>query len=79
MHRPHADYLQEGIYELRTRVGRVNYRILYFFHGQEAVVLSQGFTKEKDVPKAEIEKAIANREVFEKNPKRHTEEVSAKE
>jgi hypothetical protein len=31
LRRPHGDYLRDDIYELRVRVGRVNYRLLYFF------------------------------------------------
>jgi len=30
---PLADLFRDGIYELRIRKGRVNYRILYFYHG----------------------------------------------
>ena len=33
LRRPEADYLRDGIYELRWKLGRVNYRMLYFFHG----------------------------------------------
>ena len=29
-----ADFLRDGIHELRVRKGRMNYRILYFFHGR---------------------------------------------
>ncbi len=36
--RPHADYLRDGIYELRAKWGTVNYRILYFFHETVAAV-----------------------------------------
>ena len=28
--RPEADFLRDGIYELRVRLGHINYRILYF-------------------------------------------------
>jgi hypothetical protein len=31
LRRPLADFLRDGIYELRIRKGRVNYTILYFF------------------------------------------------
>jgi len=34
LRRPEVDYFRDGIYELRARRGHVNYRILYFFHGQ---------------------------------------------
>ena len=30
-----ADYLRDGIYELRVTFGFENYRMLYFFHGRE--------------------------------------------
>ena len=39
LRRPNADMLRDGIYELRTRVGRVNYRILYFFQWAKHCVL----------------------------------------
>jgi len=32
-------FLKDGIYELRVRKGRVNYRTLYFFHGRNLAVL----------------------------------------
>jgi phage-related protein len=32
LRRPEADLLREGIYELRVRLGTVNYLMLYFFH-----------------------------------------------
>ena len=38
--RPYADYLTSGIYELRAQFGRMNYRMLYFFHGTIAAVVS---------------------------------------
>ena len=31
LRRPEADYLRDDIYELRSRLGTVNYRLLYFF------------------------------------------------
>lgn len=34
LRRPEADFLRDGIYELRIREGNVQYRILYFFHGK---------------------------------------------
>lgn len=72
LRRPEADYLRDGIHELRIRHGRVNYRILYFFHGQNVVVLAHGLTKETEVPEAEIERAIRRKMTFEANPKDHT-------
>jgi phage-related protein len=72
LRRPIADYLRDGIYELRTRVGTVNYRILYFFHGQRVVVLAHGLTKGKEVPQTDIERSLQRKAAFEKDPRRHT-------
>ena len=74
LRRPKADYLKDGIYELRARKGRVNYRILYFFHGRNVVVLANAITKEDQVPAVEIERAIERKRLYEENPERHTYE-----
>lgn len=72
LRRPHADLLRDGIYELRFKLGHVNYRILHFFHGRMAAVLSSGFTKEAEVPVVEIERAIERKKKFLANPEAHT-------
>ena len=74
LRRPTADYLRDGIYELRTRRGRVHYRILYCFHGQGTAVLLHGLKKQGQVPRADIERAIERRSQFELAPGRHTHE-----
>jgi phage-related protein len=80
LRRPESDYLRDGIYELRARQGHVNYRILYFFHGQNVVILAHGMTKEGKVPDADIERALHRKAAFEKNPKLHLyEETHAEE
>ena len=71
--RPIADFLQKGIYELRAEFGGVNYRLLYFYVGDQ-VVISHGCTKEAEVPLREIEFAIRNRDLFESDPERYTYE-----
>ena len=71
---PEADYLRDDIYELRARRGRLNYRVLYFFHGRAAAVLAHSLTKEKQVPPADIEIAINRRRQFLAHPKKHTYE-----
>ena len=54
LRRPEADYLRDGIYELRAKHAGINYRMLYFFHGREAVVVSHGISKQRpDVPAQE--------------------------
>ncbi len=72
LRRPEADYLRDNIYELRVGHQRVNYRILYFFHGRTAAVLAHGIVKERRVPPREIDRAIERQEKFERNPQRHT-------
>ena len=72
LRRPEADYLRDGIYELRVRLQRVNYRMLYFFHGKAAAVVSQGLVKEKRVPPKEIDEAVRRKKKFEANPDRFT-------
>jgi phage-related protein len=70
--RPEADFLRDGIYELRVRFMRVNYRILYFFHGKGVAILSHGLTKEDEVPDTDIDRAIERALMFKANPTRHT-------
>jgi phage-related protein len=74
LRRPEADFLRDGIYELRVGFGGVNYRMLYFFHGKTAAVVSHGCTKERIVPPREIELALQRKAKFERAPKRHTYE-----
>lgn len=71
LRRPHADLLREGIYELRAKVGRVNYRILYFFHGRNIAIVTHGLTKEAAVPEADIKRALARKAKYEKDPETH--------
>jgi phage-related protein len=72
MRRPHADYLQEAIHELRASLSGIHYRILYFFSGQNAVVLSHGLTKEKTVPQRDIDLAVSRMNLVLKSPEKHT-------
>jgi phage-related protein len=74
LRRPHADLLRDGIYELRTKVGRVNYRVLYGFVGKDLVLISHGITKEKRVPDAEIDRAVGRLAQYRRDPARHAAE-----
>jgi phage-related protein len=71
LRRPEADYLRDGIYELRIRFRSTNYRVLYFFYGSQIVVLTHGLTKERAVPPVEIERALRLRRKFEAAPQIH--------
>ena len=57
LERPYVDFLEEGIYELRIRVQRMQYRILYFYFFQGKIVLSHGLRKERKIKSADIDKA----------------------
>jgi hypothetical protein len=51
--------LRDKIYELRASLQGIHYRILYFFHGNLAAVVSHGIVKEDRVPPVEIAHAIS--------------------
>src|ERR1700676_3521645 len=74
LRRPAADYLRDGIYELRAKQGHVQYRLLYFFHGRQVAILAHSLTKEDKIPVVDIERAIKRKKLFEANPKEHTYE-----
>jgi len=74
LRRPKADFLRGWIYELRVSLQGVHYRILYFFHGVVAAVVSHGLVKERVVPPKEIDRAVERRKRFEANPAGHTYE-----
>jgi hypothetical protein len=71
LRRPEADLLRDGIYELRASRQGVNYRILYFFHKQKAVIWN-GIVKEARVPEAQIERALRAEQLYENDPTKHT-------
>jgi hypothetical protein len=54
LRRPEADYLRDGICELRVAMAGVNYRMLCFFFGTGAAVVSHGLTKEQAVERPEV-------------------------
>jgi len=64
--------LRNKIYELRASFQGIHYRILYFFNGNLATVLSHGIVKESAFPPKEIEKAIRRKIQFEADPTKHT-------
>ena len=74
LRQPEADFLREGIYELRVGYQGRNYRMLYFFHGKTAAIVSHGLLKEREVAPRQIDEAIERKRKFEANPKRHTYE-----
>ena len=78
LRRPEADLPRDGIYELRASVQGMNYRILYFFHGTVAAIVSHGIVKERAVSPKEIDGAIERKKRFEANPAKHRQGESTK-
>jgi len=72
--RPHAAPHRDGIRELRADSGNVNYRILYCFHGKNIAVLSHGLVKEGAVPPDDIDRALRNKKLVERDSKKYTAE-----
>ena len=71
LRRPEADSLRDGIHELRVAFRGMQYRMLYFSHGQQAVI-SHGLKKESVVPSKEIDLAVERKARFENDPMKHT-------
>ena len=63
--RPLADYLEDGIYELRARRLKKQFRVLYTFAGRQTILLLTGFVKKsKAVPIQRLKKAKALRKDY---------------
>ena len=65
LRRPEADFLRDGIYELRVSLRGIHYRILNFSHGP---------AKQRVVPPKEIDHAVERKKRFEASPAKHTYE-----
>lgn len=62
---PFSKSLSEGIFELRCRFGSDTVRVLYFFHKDRVVVLTNGFMKKtQKVPVDEIVRAKRYRDDY---------------
>ncbi len=73
LRRPLADFLRDGIYELRASHRRVQYMILYFCHGRNIAIIAHAIVKEDSaVPDVEIERAIERQQLFIADPATHT-------
>lgn len=73
LRRPTADALRDGIRELRSRHGQIQYRILYFFNGKDFAVVAHAIVKKGSVvPDDEIERSLKRKLQFERNPTKHT-------
>ncbi|MDO4556670.1 MAG: type II toxin-antitoxin system RelE/ParE family toxin [Lachnospiraceae bacterium] len=62
---PYSKHLDDGIFELRGKVGSDISRVLYFFYYDGKIVLTNGFVKKtQKTPKAEIDRAKAYRKDY---------------
>ena len=62
---PYSKPLDNGLFELRAKVGSDISRVLYFFFVGRKIVLTNGFIKKtQKTPRGEIEKANAYRKEY---------------
>lgn len=62
---PYSKSLEDGIFELRCKVGADITRTLYFFYIGKKIIMTNGFTKKTQrTPKSEIDLAKARREDY---------------
>ena len=55
---PYSEHLEDGIFELRAKVGSDSSRVLYFFIVGNKAILTNGFVKKtQQTPEAEKDKA----------------------
>ena len=62
---PYSKYLEDGIFELRGKVGSDISRVLYFFYYKGKIILTNGFVKKtKKTPRKQIKLAKARRKAY---------------
>ena len=62
---PYSKHLEDGIFEVRGKVGSDISRVLYFFYFGGRIILTNGFIKKtQKTPRGEIEKAKLCRKDF---------------
>lgn len=62
---PYAKHVEEELWELRTRVGTMQYRIIYFLFTGKVFILLHGFIKKSGrIPKRDLEIARDRRDDF---------------
>ena len=74
---PYSKYLNDGIFELRTKQGNDVTRILYFFVINKKIILTNGFVKKtQKTPKHEIDTAIRYRNEYLERSGKYGKELS---
>lgn len=65
LRKPYSEHLEDGIFELRVKIGSDISRVLYFFLVGRRVILTNGFIKKQQkTPANEIERAKRYRAEF---------------
>lgn len=69
---PYSKHLEDGIFEIRVKVGTDTSRILYFFYYGRKIIITNGFIKKTSkTPEQEIRTAKAYRKHFLERMKSH--------
>lgn len=76
LRRPASAPLRDEIHELRVRLKRVHYRVVYFFDGPGMAILAHGCTKEGAVAEADIDRAVRYRLMYLSAPAHHVVQPS---
>ena len=62
---PYSEHLEDGIFELRAKVGSDISRVLFFFYVDKQIILTNGFIKKtQKTPRKVIELAKEYREAY---------------
>lgn len=62
---PYSKHLEDGIFEVRGKIGNDISRVLYFFYYNEKIILTNGFIKKtQKTPKREIDLAKKYRKEY---------------
>ena len=62
---PYSKHIDDGIFEIRCKVGNNITRIMYFFYYEGKIILTNGFVKKtQKTPKKEIDLAKERRKDF---------------
>lgn len=69
---PYSKYLDDGIYEIRGKVGTDITRVLYFFYYGKKIIITNGFIKKtQKTPKQEINRAKSYRNDYLERMREH--------
>ena len=69
---PYSKHLEDGIFEIRGKVGRDITRVLYFFYYDGKIILTNGFVKKtQKTPKKEIQLAKRRRDEYIERRKKY--------